>query len=186
MLGSVTGNSRAREPFAFSLVEIVVIIVIVLILAALTFPVVSSLRARAQRIQCTANLKNLYVATDLYLQQNERWPQIEINDDDEDSSPIDFGNEWIAALEPFGVSQKTWICPTIHDLVGKPDYADSENIRVDYVATPFDDKPTTPHEWPRQPWFIETGNVHGNGNLIVFTDGSVSDFNTVLKNQTGQ
>jgi len=34
---------------------------------------------------------------------------------------------------------------------------------------------------PRQPWFAETGNVHGNGNLIVFTDGSISDFNTVAK-----
>ena len=44
----------------------------------------------------------------------------------------------------------------------------------------FDDKPTTPHKWPRQPWFIETANVHGNGNLIIFTDGSVGQSNDVL------
>jgi len=48
------------------------------------------------------------------------------------------------------------------------------------------DKPTTPHEWPRQPWFAEVGNVHGNDNIIVFTDGSISDLNTVVKNQSGK
>ncbi|HEV2045932.1 MAG TPA: hypothetical protein VGQ95_04965 [Chthoniobacterales bacterium] len=42
--------------------------------------------------------------------------------------------------------------------------------------------------WPRQPWFGEIGNVHvhGNGNLIVFTDGSISDLNTVAKKQSGK
>ena len=32
----------------------------------------------------------------------------------------------------------------------------------------------------RQPWFIETGDVHGNGNLIIFTDGSIAETNNVL------
>ena len=86
---------------------------------------------------------------------------------------------WIAALKPFGPSEKSWICPTIQNLMQKPDYTKSENVRVDYIATPFDDKPTTPHQWPRQPWFIETGDVHGHGNLIIFTDGSITDLRTV-------
>jgi hypothetical protein len=43
----------------------------------------------------------------------------------------------------------------------------------------FDDKPASPHQWPRQPWFAEVGDVHGNGNLIVFTDGSISDLKTI-------
>jgi hypothetical protein len=46
----------------------------------------------------------------------------------------------------------------------------------------FDDKPMTPFQWPRQPWFAEIGNVHGNGNLIVFADGSISDLKTVAVN----
>lgn len=46
---------------------------------------------------------------------------------------------------------------------------------------PFDDKPTTSHQWPRQPWFVENVDIHGNGNLIVFTDGSIDDLKTVVK-----
>jgi hypothetical protein len=87
------------------------------------------------------------------------------------------------ALQPFGVSRKTWICPTIQDLLRNPDYSRPENARADYFAMPFDDKPTTPHQWPRQPWFVETGDVHGNGNLIIFTDGSISDLKTVAGRQ---
>jgi hypothetical protein len=60
-----------------------------------------------------------------------------------------------------------------------PDYLKPENARVDYVATPFDDKPTTPDQWPRQPWFAEVGDVHGHGKLIIFTDGGITDLKTV-------
>ena len=45
---------------------------------------------------------------------------------------------------------------------------------------PFDDKPMTPYQWPRQPWFVESADVHGQGQLIIFTDGSISDMKTVL------
>jgi len=59
-------------------------------------------------------------------------------------------------------------------------------LAFDYIATPFDDKPTTPHEWPTQTWFAEVGNMHGHGNLIIFTDGSISELNTVIKNHSGK
>ncbi len=32
-------------------------------------------------------------------------------------------------------------------------------------------------------WFVEAGDVHGHGNLIIFTDGSISDLKTVASNQ---
>jgi hypothetical protein len=138
------------------------------------------MRARAQRVQCTANLRSLYVAAESYLQQNGSWPQIG-DDDDSDAAEQADATAWIAALAPFGPSQKTWICPTIQELLQNPDLSKPENARLDYIATPFDDKPTTPHEWPRQPWFIEAADVHGNGNLIAFTDGSISDLKSVMK-----
>jgi hypothetical protein len=50
----------------------------------------------------------------------------------------------------------------------------------------FDDKPTTPHQWPRQPWFAEVGDGHGHGNLIIFTDGSIGDLKTVVASQSGK
>ncbi len=147
-------------------------------MAVLFLPVFSSLKARAQRIHCTANLRSLYLAANLFVQQNGSWPQITLESEDDDAQQS-YATKWIAALKPFGPREQSWICPTIQNLLGNPDYTKPENVRTDYFATTFDDKPTTPHQWPRQPWFVETGNVHGNGNLIAFTDGSISDLNTV-------
>lgn len=123
-----------------------------------------------------SNLRSLYTATELYVQQNGSWPQITMSDSD--SAEQDYANAWIAALTPFGLTQKNWICPTIQGLLNNPDLSNTENTRVDYMAMNFDDKPTTPHQWPRQPWFIESADVHGNGNLIIYTDGSISDLTT--------
>ena len=165
---------------AFTLLELLIAVVIIGILAALMFPAFAALRARAQRIQCTSNLRNLYIAADLFLQRNGSWPQIHMASES-DAAQQDYARAWIAALAPFGPTQQTWICPTMQGLLGNPDLSKPENSRVDYIATPFDDKPTTPHQWPRQPWFLESGDVHGHGNLIIFTDGSISDLKTVTQ-----
>lgn len=169
-----------RTNSAFTLLEILVVVVIIGILVTLSFPLVSGMRARAQRVQCMANLRSLYTATELYIQNNGSWPQIGVSDS-EDDDDREYAIAWIEALKPFGPTQKTWICPTIQTLLGNPNVSDPANIRLDYMATTFDNKPVTPHLWPRQPWFAEVGNVHGNGNLIIFTDGSISDLNTVVK-----
>ncbi|HEY2614407.1 MAG TPA: prepilin-type N-terminal cleavage/methylation domain-containing protein [Chthoniobacterales bacterium] len=166
------------RPAAFTLLELVIVIVIIAILVALSVPVISTLRARAQRSQCTANLRSLHIAADLYLQDKGSWPQIRLSGND-DSAQQDYARQWIDVLRSFGPTEKTWICPTLENLLGNPDYLNPQNIRSDYFAMPFDDKPGTPHQWPRQPWFVEVGDVHGNGNLIVFADGSVRDLKTV-------
>lgn len=167
-----------KRNHAFTLLEVSIAIVIIAILTVLAIPVISKFRARAQRAQCSANLKNLYIATDLYLQENGSWPQIARGGPD--AAPEEFANAWITALAPFGPTRKTWICPTIQNLMENPDYTTAAENRIDYIATPFDDKPATPHRWPRQPWFAERGDVHGHGNLIIFTDGSIGDLNTLL------
>jgi prepilin-type N-terminal cleavage/methylation domain-containing protein len=168
---------------AFTLLELLIVIGVIAILTGIMFPVVSTVRARAQRVQCMSNLRNLHVAANLYVQQNGSWPQILVDsDDDGDGGQPDYARAWIAALAPFGLTQKAWICPTIQGLLQNPDYFQPENARVDYYAMPFDDKPTTPYQWPRQPWFVEKADVHGNGNLIIFTDGSISDLKSVLRN----
>jgi prepilin-type N-terminal cleavage/methylation domain-containing protein len=169
---------------AFTLLELLIVVVVIGILATLLVPVISTMRARAQRAQCSANLRNLYVAAESYIQQNGSWPQIRMASDSDTNEQV-YATAWIAALRPFGPTERTWICPTIQELLQNPDLSKPENVRVDYYAMPFDDKPTTPHQWPRQPWFLETGDVHGNGNLIIFTDGSISDLNTV-KNQSAK
>jgi prepilin-type N-terminal cleavage/methylation domain-containing protein len=174
---SLSSGQGARR--AFTLLELAIAIVIIAILAGLILAVVGQLRARAQRAVCMANLRSLSTAANLYVQQHGNWPQVPVGD--AGSSTEEYAEAWIAALSPFGIERKTWICARIQNLLQNPDYTKPENARVDYIATPFDDKPTTSAEWPRQPWFVEAGDVHGNGNLIIFTDGSISDLGTVMK-----
>jgi prepilin-type N-terminal cleavage/methylation domain-containing protein len=163
---------RRRER-AFTLLELGIVIVIIGILATMLLPVYAGMRARAQRVQCVANLRNLYLAADLYLQRNGSWPQIARTGGN--SGGTDFANAWIDALAPFGPTRRTWICPTEEELLHSPDYSQPNDARLDYIPMSFDAKPTTPHQWPHQPWFIEAANVHGNGNLIIFTDGSITE-----------
>lgn len=164
---------------AFSLIELLVTIGVIVILILLLMPVVSSMQARAQRSQCMANLKTLAVGANLYIQQNGSWPQMDAAISGGTDEEI--AHWWIAKLEPYSVPRKSWICPTIQNLLGNPDFTQSENERIDYFSTFFDDKPTSPHEWPRQPWFVERGDVHGSGPLIIFTDGSIGDLQSTLK-----
>ena len=162
----------------FTLLELAVTVVIIVILIALAFPAFAKLRARAQRVKCAANLHSLAAGAGLYLQDNGKWPQISAAN--AASSPEVFAQNWIDALAPYGITPETWICPTIENLLHNPDYTKPENARIDYTATPFDDKPTSPGEWPRQPWFVENADAHGSGNLIIFTDGSISDLKSVM------
>src|SRR4051794_18456880 len=65
-----------RSALGFTLLELLVVLGIVAVLAAVIFPLSSQLQSRAQRVQCSANLRSLYIATELFVQQNGSWPQI--------------------------------------------------------------------------------------------------------------
>jgi hypothetical protein len=132
-------------------------------------------------VQCTANLRNLHLAAELYVQDKNQWPQIRLSGTDENALGS-YAQQWIAALLPYKAQLKTWICPTVQRLLDHPDYTQPGNQRTDYFAATFDDKPATPHQWPHQPWFFEGADVHGHGPLIVFTDGSISDLKAVVAN----
>lgn len=147
------------------------VIVIILILAVLLFPALNTMRERAEKIRCMGNLRNLYYGANAYVQEKGSWPQI--NPMLMKTNSVEYATEWISALEPYGLGRQVWICSTLQRNMGSPDYSKPANARTDYFATPFDTKRLTPYQWPTQPWFIERGNVHGNGNLLIFTDGRV-------------
>jgi prepilin-type N-terminal cleavage/methylation domain-containing protein len=169
---------------AFTLLEVMVAMGIVAILALLIFGAVGGLRSRAQRAQCMANLRSLHVAANLHIQEHNQWPQIYVIANQEKTEE-EFAELWIAALQPYGIERKTWICPSIQNDAGNPDYTKPENVRIDYIATAFDDKPGTPLEWPEQPWFIERGNMHGKGNLILFANGRVIQSDELILDASG-
>lgn len=161
---------------AFTIIELMTVIVIIAILSVLVYGAVGYMRGRARRGQCMANLRALHVAAEAYRDQHGSWPQIRRKDYPD---PHAYAQAWIDAFSTYGVERSTWICPSVQELVEEKDYWTPATARIDYVAMPFDDKPITPHQWARQPWFVEIGNVHGSGNLMIFPDGSISDLNSV-------
>jgi len=168
-----SGGSYIPRPSGFTLMELATVIVIISILAVLILPAIGLYRGRSERVGCSTNLHSLYIAVSTYTTENQHWPQIFKPDKKAKAQ------EWHAALKPYGIDWINWVCPTVQRIGGNPDVTKEESHRLDYFATPFDDKARTPWRWATQPWFIERGDVHGNGNLMIFRDGSIEDLHSV-------
>src|SRR5262249_44710060 len=59
------------RPAGFTLIELLVVIAIIAILAAVLFPVFAQAREKARQAQCASNLRQLGIATGLYVQDYE-------------------------------------------------------------------------------------------------------------------
>lgn len=67
---------RRRNRNAFTLVELLVVLAIVGLLAALLLPTLSRAKAKAQRVHCVNNLRQLGAVLQLFLQDNHAYPVI--------------------------------------------------------------------------------------------------------------
>ncbi len=161
----------------FTLLELLTVMVVIGILACLLIPGFSAFRSRAQRMACSTNLQSLYGAANLYTQEHGRWPQVQTKDI---HGPA-YIQGWIAALQPYGLTQINWVCPSVQNMMMSPDLSKPGNARLDYFATPFDDSERGAYRWPTQPWFVERGDVHGDGNLVIFTNGQITSLQELAK-----
>lgn len=59
---------------AFTVLELLIVIVIILLIAALMFPVFSSVRKRARETSCINNLRQIYAAWSLYTSDHDGTP----------------------------------------------------------------------------------------------------------------
>lgn len=124
-----------------------------------------SVKGKAARASCAANLRGLYTATTSFVEEQGHWPQISTQDIKKPA----YAEAWVGALSKYGIASRNWICSSVqlalrgHDFVAYP--------RVDYLGMPFGPEPRAAYQWPNQPWFVERGDMHGDGNLLILTNG---------------
>lgn len=162
--------------------ELATVILIIAILMAMLVPGFAYMRARAERSKCFSNLTSIYVAGTLYIQDHGSWPQI----DPETLNTPAYPTAWVAAFAPYKIAEKNWACPSVQRMLNDPDLTKPEGHRVDYFGTPFGDERNLPYKYAGQPWFIERADVHGDGQLILFPDGSIKALRDVVRDSQFQ
>ena len=117
-----------------------------------------------------ANMKGITTSLHLYLQDHQDiWPQ-----GPSPEAGVVWENFWLGALQPYGITGKTWQCPAVGTS------SDQDAPRVHYTPTMFPPIPHIASKWTTHPWLIERGAGHGQGALICFPDGSIKSFDKVL------
>jgi prepilin-type N-terminal cleavage/methylation domain-containing protein len=151
----------------FTILEILAVVAILGVLLALSFPALETIRPAAERAICMNNLKNLRVAFSGYA--TEGWPQI--------PEGIKLGSLaeqrwWLEKTEKeLGLSKSAWQCPTVRRQFASAPKKDRPLIH--YLPTPFSKEPNRANKSSQMPWFIEIGDAHGQGNLLVRQNGTV-------------
>lgn len=99
---------------AFTLIELLVVIAIIAILAAILFPVFSQAKESAKRAACLSNVKQIGVATNLYLQDyDDTFATIGVTTKTQDSIPL---------YLPYVKSQDIFLCPDRTDVASSQIY----------------------------------------------------------------
>lgn len=155
---------------AFTLTELLVVIGILGILITLFIPSIGTVMPRVDEVVCISRLRGLWLKFAPCATEPEGWPQvpkdIKLGSREEEQWWMNY------ASNELGVPEKLWHCPAIDRAYAKSKKTDVIPL-IHYLPTLFDARPGTPNKWPSMPWFSEIGNVHGKGNLVIRSDGTV-------------
>lgn len=160
-------GSKPANLGGFTVLEMLAVVGVLVVLVAISFPALETIRPRLERIVCINNLKNLRVAFGDYAISG--WPQVP---EGTELGSLQEQRWWLdKTKKDLGLSERTWQCPTIRRMFAN--VPEKDRPLIHYLPTPFSAEPNKANQWPQMPWFIEIGDAHGQGNLLVRQNGTV-------------
>ena len=172
-------NTPVNKINAFTIIELLVSLAILAIVTTLGLSFFQGAQQRTEMVKCMGNVKNIHVALSAQMQDTKRWPQVPENLDE-----TGYQRFWRTTLAPYGADSKVWRCPSSGRFVQRT--PEEEELDIDYAPAEFDDTEFAPFENTKQPWVVESGDFHGEGNVLITAGGTVVPFNKFYSDQTGQ
>jgi type II secretory pathway pseudopilin PulG len=164
-LGSTVGG--------FTIIEMFASLAILSLLISLAFISYQPAMNAAQSMLCISRMRSLHTGLSANLADSGSWPQ-----PPEALNEESLENWWINQLLPYGITPKTWLCPTAKKIF---DNDPNSSTKSSYAVSRFDTSPRAPFKWALQPWMIEVVGVHSDGPHVCFPDGSIKNLNSLLK-----
>ena len=95
---------------AFTLIELLVVVAIIAILAAMLLPALNRARKEAQRAACVQNLKNIGLALQMYISDNDEWTIWNLNGGNSQTETC-LDVYWYELLTPYTEGVDVFHCP---------------------------------------------------------------------------
>ena len=166
-------GAKLKTSSGFTLVEVLCSVAILAILMAMAVMSYDRILASSGQPRCLANMRSLHSAFSSYIDDKGYWPQQPMFGPNDEKG---YGEWWINTMHPYVASDKVWLCPTIQAAQAQT----KKPMLIHYTPTVFDAFRNRPFQWSTMPWLIEVGNAHGNGVNVLFPDGSIRNFDSIL------